>query len=567
MPIAIPATNSTLLHFKGYHGAIDPVVETALQRLKSDAELRADMKDALDEIRQRGLGTRVKAAMVDLNRRKMTAKQRLMLARVFPDAVLYALQNVKTPNDFDKEGFIASVISYVDGDVTEAFGRHLADVFSKAEHIDLEGIKVDVNRALALADFSVRPGRARSDMRRLVEGIRERGDVHEAFDAWWSRGEVPGTVDDRVRTEVIRRWVQRGFRKEFSQAELDAVTDGQYDEHFLTLYNEVLGSSSASNDPIDRISSAVSTGSPWNFTVETFEEIEDQGVEDTNILAAGAIDYIYELGERMGLFRLADAMVLNWSAGAIDVAHGPAADKLYRYWKQLERRSTPEERGMLYRRVLNKGTTHVLDRMVPNEHFPALWHQLLAEVADFIEKSEKVESGSSSSSPVKRSRIYQATKELQYNLTEYCTGMAHRQAEELYAQLTEAIDLFRDEDIIAHFGGSRRKNMWTVIERLSKAEFGTSPSIGAIRSLAVDGNKLFQWIANFDQTTVSDYAFDEFLEAAETYILNASLVDDTLPETDDEFADDDFEDDFDDDFDDDFEGEFDEFESDFEDDF
>jgi len=210
---------------------------------------------------------------------------------------------------------------------------------------------------------------------------------------------------------------------------------------------------------------------------------------------------------------------------------------MYRYWKLRDQRPSAEERGMVYRRVLNKGDTDVLDRMVVNEEFPNLWHNLMAEVADYIDKTEKVMTGTTESSPVSRARIYQATRDLQYNLTEYCTGMAHIQARELYAQLQECVDLLRDPEILAYFGGNRRKSLWTVIEKLSKQEFGASPNIAALRSLAVDGNTIFRFIADFTEGGVRQEDFNRFLQAAEAYILNYSTVGGDLESSADEESD------------------------------
>jgi hypothetical protein len=153
----------------------------------------------------------------------------------------------------------------------------------------------------------------------------------------------------------------------------------------------------------------------------------------------------------------------------------------------------------------------------------------MSEVARYIDKTERVTEGTSERSPVSRAGIYQATRELQYNLTEHCTGMAHMQVSELYFQLQDGFDILRDEEIIAHFGGSRRKSMWTVIEHLSRQEFGDAPNIGAYRRLAVEGNVVFRWIADFNDAPTPDQ-FAKFLTSAEAYILAASVVGDSFEE-------------------------------------
>jgi hypothetical protein len=107
--------------------------------------------------------------------------------------------------------------------------------------------------------------------------------------------------------------------------------------------------------------------------------------------------------------------------------------------------------------------------------------------------------------------------------------MAHMQVRELYAQLQECFDILRDEEVIAHFGGTRRKSMWTVIEHLSRQEFGEAPNIGAYRRLAVEGNAVFSWIADFNDAPTQDQ-FARFLTAAESYILAGSVVGDGFGE-------------------------------------
>lgn len=397
--------------------------------------------------------------------------------------------------------------------------------------------------------ISLSPGALEAAVLKLINSVNEQGQLPALLEIYIERAEIDTTrFTPDVKAAMIDYLLDRGVQID----DVEKLKAGDYDEHFALAYDYALNVASGQDDPLDaarRKGGGRGVGQ-WNFEVDDFSEVEEQGIIKENILAAGALDYIFEFGERLGVFKLVDALVLNWAAGSIDVVEGPAAARLYRYWKLREERASNEERGMVYRRVINKGNTDVLSRMVVNEPFPQLWHNLMAEVAEYIDKTERVDQGIGETSPVSRSRIYQATRELQYNLTEYCTGMAHVQAREFYAQLQECFDILKDDEILAYFGGNRRKSLWTVIERLSKEEFGASPNIAAHRSLAVDGNKIFVWIANFNETSVRQEDFVSFLQAAESYILNFSnasgedmeLEDDEEMFEEEEFADSDSDD-------------------------
>lgn len=394
----------------------------------------------------------------------------------------------------------------------------------------------------------------RSSLKSSIEEIAALGPIPARIDDYLSkRGDVDparATRDiDGLKSRMASYLKGRGARLDNS----DRFDIGGYDEILFTAYDRSLSAQRGGDDPLVAVQRGDEIGN-WDFSVERFETTADQGIDTNAIRAAGAIDYIYELGERMGVFRLAEALVLNWASGRIDVVDNRATTKLYAYWKQLDDRSDADERGMLYRRVLGKGQSQMLSRMVANDGFQPLWSNLMGEIATFIDKSERLESGLSDASSVSMGPITQSIRELQYNLTEYCTGMAFVQAHEIYKQLQSAFDVLRDPDIVANFGGPRRRNMWTVIADLSKEDFAQSLPIGPLLRVAVDGNRIYQIVADFDGVLSAD-DLRTLIEAGESYIINSSVIDNQMSageptnafdeesETD-EFSDDAFEDEF-----------------------
>lgn len=145
--------------------------------------------------------------------------------------------------------------------------------------------------------------------------------------------------------------------------------------------------------------------------------------------------------------------------------------------------------------------------------------------------------------------IYQATKELQYNLTEYGNGRTKTQAAQLRSLLDTCFQVLDAPEIIDFYGFGTRRDRWTVIDRLHKEPpFESTPNLQALRTVAGKGNKVFQWIADFNEASVTDQEFETFLRAAEAWIISRSAAvvheDDYSLEEEESF--DDFEDDFDD---------------------
>jgi len=103
------------------------------------------------------------------------------------------------------------------------------------------------------------------------------------------------------------------------------------------------------------------------------------------------------------------------------------------------------------------------------------------------------------------------------------TGMAHVQVTEDYAHLQEAMAILKADEILNKFGG-RRKSIWSVIEQVAREDLRVMVPTAPLRSVAVEGNKIFQWIANFNESIVQESAFRTFLRAAEAWIIaQASL--------------------------------------------
>ena len=359
--------------------------------------------------------------------------------------------------------------------------------------------------------INIRAGQVRSSVMDLLNILYREGNLPYYLTRYIKEhSAIPESFfKSTIKQSMISYLIKLGV--EFKSA--TSFEKGDYDKYFVLAYNEAIKRSEVADDPIDtaRMKGGEVT---WNFVVDSFDAVDRQGVISDNIKAAGALDYLYYIGEGMRVFDVANALVLRWASGMLDIPEGKTAGMLYRYHKLRNERNSAAERAMLYKRVLNKGHGKLLSNMVVNDAFPMLWHQLMAEVAEYIRKSER-----GKDTWVSRSPLYQATKNLQYNLTEHMTGMSHIQVTEDYAHLQEALDILRAEEIINHFGG-RRNSLWSVIERVAKEDLGSMVPTAPLRTIAAEGNKVFQWVANFEsEGGVRDVDFNTLLSAAESWII------------------------------------------------
>ena len=214
-----------------------------------------------------------------------------------------------------------------------------------------------------------------------------------------------------------------------------------------------IGPGGGSNeDPISNLYSN-SYDSEWDYMVDTFETIEEQGVDKENIYAAAALFYIKTLGDDLGIFRIADAIILAWTQGRLDIPQGETSSRLYRYYKLREERTSLEERSMFYKQVLNIGDAEMLDNMVSNEEFSQLWELLMEEVVRYIEKYESADSPDY----ISKTPVYQSLKDIQYNLTTRTSGMVKAMTREMYAHLQSAIEILREQTVVDQLGYGYQK--------------------------------------------------------------------------------------------------------------
>jgi hypothetical protein len=255
----------------------------------------------------------------------------------------------------------------------------------------------------------------------------------------------------------------------------------------------------------------------WDFEVDTFDSTADQGIIKDNIKAAGALHFIHTLGELCGIFRVTDAIVYQWATGNIDVQN-TTSNKLYRYYKFRDERSSSQERHLLYKRVLDRGKTPLLDKMIGNVDYPLLWKKMIYEFVRLIQKEESY--SGSNIGLISRKPIYFAIQDLQYNLSASMAGMALIQTQEIYAQFSDCLDILRDPNIVSQKGSGYRRNMWTVIEKVSTEQFNTLPNISSLRTVATEGQKIFKYISEADDSILSqgNALFDDLRTSVDLYV-------------------------------------------------
>ncbi|MFB8788519.1 MAG: hypothetical protein U7123_06640 [Potamolinea sp.] len=499
---------------------LDPYAIKALSA--TEKYLKDEFKtDPKQKLIQRGLTEQIANLSARLESSGLDDTHRLLLSSPDIYAVLIntALDVSKVQTD-DLEGLYNAILRAV-GDKP----KRLFLAWMLTQVIDAHSIRVqpDDEKWQRIDDLTlergipIRNGQVEPAVMALLDTLNKEGNIPFYVGQYIKRGEINSTAfTPAIKQSMINYLIKIGLQ---ITSEIDFKA-GKYDEYFALAYNEALKISTAAEDPIDQARTKGSE-TTWDFTVDIFDAVQEQAVIPANIRAAGALDYIYYIGERLQVFNVANALVLRWASASLDIPDGKTAAALYRFHKLRSDRSTPEERAMLYKRVLNRGNGKLLSNMVVNEPFSGFWNTLMSEVAEYIRKSEN---NKSSDNNVSRTQLYQATKNLQYNLTEHMTGMAHLQVTEDYAHLQEALAILKFDDILNHFGG-RRKSIWNVIETVAKQDLGIAVPSSAIRTIAIEGNKVFQWIAKFNEGMVKENEFKALLDAGEAWIIAQASLD------------------------------------------
>lgn len=413
-----------------------------------------------------------------------------------------------------------ALLDYVENHVEDVLNEWAALLIKEVAAVNgvdtTKELRARVLKTLAPRGLDLRPGRVQDQVLRAIMDTRREGAWGEVIDDFVARKELNAPRAEERRLMILA----------LEELRIDAgdpsVPDTTRDHTVARVYSEYVGSGGGS-DPIALVSPPTRV-SPWNFRVRKFGLTQSRRIDRERILAAGALSWCYEIGERMGVYALADALVYRWWIGDIDFKDENLVSQLYRYWKLREQRPSAEERGMLYRRVLAVGDAEVSDRVVVNEAFPDLWHSLMEEISLYLSKSES----SFTSDQVSRAGVYQAASELQANLSEHMAGMAMLHVTEMYNQLHAegadagllgALDILEHEEVIGQFANGSEKDIGPVVRRLASEEFGVAPNVTSIGTSADEGLLVFEWLADYRPGQVDDEAFQALVNHGKAWIL------------------------------------------------
>ena len=243
-------------------------------------------------------------------------------------------------------------------------------------------------------------------------------------------------------------------------------------------------------------------------------------INRSNILSAATLYATMILGDEMGIFRVADVIMKYATLGHLDVESNTTATSIYRYMKLRDERTTQEERAMFYKQVFDMGDGETMQDMAKNDSFASLWDTLMNEAIRYIYKYERVEDPLR----VSKSSIRQIILDLQHNLSRAAAGMAKIYIPEMYVHLENAIQIIDAPEVKDQLGHGVARDLWNVIESVSREEFGYYPNTSALRQVAANGRNIILDIADYNPVTFTDDNFQRFIRNIEAFIVAKSQL-------------------------------------------
>jgi hypothetical protein len=207
----------------------------------------------------------------------------------------------------------------------------------------------------------------------------------------------------------------------------------------------------------------------------------DDAIVADNLRAVQAFYVAWQL-EEMRAFEVLERIAQLFQQGLLPLGAGKAGAALHHYHQHAKDRLGAQERRLFYARVLGVPGGEAEDTTV-NQEFQALWLRFISAVASFT-RQQTVDS------LLRNAAVRSAAASLAANASAY--GASYFAAKEMAAQIKVLMELLRNAEIRNAFGA---RDMWQVIDQVSRKELGGAVNLVPHRKLAKAGSTVLQWLA------------------------------------------------------------------------
>lgn len=204
--------------------------------------------------------------------------------------------------------------------------------------------------------------------------------------------------------------------------------------------------------------------------------LDDGAIIPDNIRSAAAL-YFTAMLDEMKFFQVADKVVEQFTAGMLPLSRGPAAERIYHWFRDVHLRLSESDRRVLYRRVLGLGAP--AGSPDTNSQFTDLWRSFLAAATQ-----------AQAGGDLRPATL--AARALAINLTAHGYGLGVH-AIELTHTVQELRGIFGEPDLLAAYAA---RDPWQLIERVRTAHLGASGGIVRLRIMSQTGSTILGWLAD-----------------------------------------------------------------------
>lgn len=250
-----------------------------------------------------------------------------------------------------------------------------------------------------------------------------------------------------------------------------------------------------------------------------FETADVIGLIPENIRTCADLYYIH-MFDRLGVYRVVDAISVRFF-DRLNLGLGDTARKLYVYIKRRGDRIPAEDRRRITDRIFegdNDGRAPF--KLLMGQMVEALIeYGRVRNAGDLLLNADRMTYNGSRGAT--RSGVNRSIENLQRYLSSAGGGMSVFLSREAGAQLIDAFDILQSPELQSYFGGEYGSGMWSIIEEVgAELEGGPLPPADRMRTLAVHGRKVMQWLADHpnDVSSIPDAEIDELSDRVQNWL-------------------------------------------------